>query len=146
MSDATKKKNDYEVGYGKPPKHSRFKTGQSGNPKGRPKGANGVTACLRRELESRITIREENRELRVSKAEAIAKRLTAVALKGDMKALLALLKIDPEMLADNETRDSDSKQTFAPDPVDFEILRDYLASTSEAEEDIKEEEGDHDGS
>ena len=28
---------DYEVGYGKPPKHSRFKPGQSGNPKGRPR-------------------------------------------------------------------------------------------------------------
>ena len=27
----------YEVGYGKPPKHTQFKKGQSGNPKGRPK-------------------------------------------------------------------------------------------------------------
>ncbi len=30
---------DYEIGYGKPPKHTRFKKGQCGNPKGRPKGA-----------------------------------------------------------------------------------------------------------
>ena len=32
-------KKDYEVGYGKPPKSGQFKPGQSGNPKGRPKGA-----------------------------------------------------------------------------------------------------------
>jgi hypothetical protein len=30
---------NYGVGYGKPPKASQFSPGQSGNPKGRPKGA-----------------------------------------------------------------------------------------------------------
>ena len=30
------KKKDYEIGYKKPPKHTQFKPGQSGNPKGRP--------------------------------------------------------------------------------------------------------------
>src|SRR6476620_6162861 len=29
----------YEVGYGKPPVKSRFNKGQSGNPRGKPKGA-----------------------------------------------------------------------------------------------------------
>jgi hypothetical protein len=28
----------YDVGYGKPPLHTRFRKGQSGNPKGRSKG------------------------------------------------------------------------------------------------------------
>ena len=32
-----KDKRDYEIGYGKPPKQTRFKPGQSGNPRGRPK-------------------------------------------------------------------------------------------------------------
>ena len=31
------KKKDYEVGYGRPPKKSQFRKGQSGNPSGRPK-------------------------------------------------------------------------------------------------------------
>lgn len=49
---------DYDVGYGKPPKRTQFKKGKSGNPKGRPKGAKGVKASLKRELESKITIQK----------------------------------------------------------------------------------------
>lgn len=39
MANRTTRKRDYEVGYGKPPEHSRFKKGQSGNPNGRPRKA-----------------------------------------------------------------------------------------------------------
>jgi hypothetical protein len=41
---------DYEVGYGKPPKHTRFKPGQSGNPKGRPKASKDFRSLLHRAL------------------------------------------------------------------------------------------------
>ena len=38
VNSMTEKKRDYEVGRGKPPVHTRFKKGQSGNPRGpRPK-------------------------------------------------------------------------------------------------------------
>ena len=36
MSD-DKTLDDYEVGYGKPPKNTQFRKGVSGNPRGRPK-------------------------------------------------------------------------------------------------------------
>ena len=39
----------YEVGNGKPPEHSRFKPGQSGNPRGRPKGAKNKIPGLHEE-------------------------------------------------------------------------------------------------
>ena len=42
--------SDYEVGYGKPPRKSQFKPGQSGNPKGRPKGRKGFSTILVEEL------------------------------------------------------------------------------------------------
>jgi Family of unknown function (DUF5681) len=39
---------DYKVGYGRPPEHSRFKRGQSGNPRGRPRKHRNFRTVLRR--------------------------------------------------------------------------------------------------
>ena len=72
----------YEVGYGKPPKHTRFKKGQSGNPKGRPEDTKNLKTDLREEMNEKITIREGADERPVSKQRALVKRLTAKAIKG----------------------------------------------------------------
>ncbi len=125
MSDYTK---DYEVGYGKPPKATQFKKGRSGNPKGRPKGAKGVSASLKRELETKITVREGSHEIRISKAEAIAKRLTAGALKGDTKLLMALLKLDSDLFNTSDMDAQESVRAVEPDAVDYDILRDFFSS------------------
>ena len=50
--------NSYEVGYGKPPRSGQFRKGQSGNPKGRPKGARGVKSLLDDALSKEITVSE----------------------------------------------------------------------------------------
>ncbi len=79
------------VGYGKPPVHTRFKPGQSGNPKGRRKGQRNVHTVVDEVLSQRITIREGNRTRSVSKLDAMIVTMVNAALKGDAKAQASLI-------------------------------------------------------
>jgi hypothetical protein len=80
-----------EVGYGKPPKHTQFKPGRSGNPNGRPKGTKNLKTDLIEELSERVAITENGRPLKVSKQRLMVKALTAKAVKGDTKAASILI-------------------------------------------------------
>lgn len=87
------KGKEYEVGYGKPPKTTRFKKGQSGNPKGRSGGTRNLKTDLVEELAERILIREGGRALKVSKQRALVKSLAAKALKGDTRSATLVLNL-----------------------------------------------------
>lgn len=78
--------NEEGVGYGKPPKSTRFKPGQSGNPRGRPKGARGLRNELKAELDEFVTITENGKSRRIRKRRLILKALAAKAAKGDVRA------------------------------------------------------------
>ena len=84
---------EYEVGYGKPPKHTRFQKGQSGNPRGRPKGARGLKADLRAELCEKIRITEGGRKRLLTKQQVIIKALAAKAAKGDTRAITKIVDL-----------------------------------------------------
>jgi hypothetical protein len=71
---------DERVGYGSPPKHSRFKKGRSGNPKGRPPNSRNFDSLLNEELEQKISVTERGATRRITKREAIAKRLVDMQL------------------------------------------------------------------
>ncbi len=83
----------YEVGYRKPPMHTRFKPGQSGNPRGRPKGTNNLKTDLMEELGEKILVREGDQSRRVSKQRAVLKSLMMRTLKGDARAASLLLSL-----------------------------------------------------
>ncbi|MFN9498079.1 MAG: DUF5681 domain-containing protein [Sphingomonadales bacterium] len=81
------KKNDYEVGYGKPPAHTRFRKGQSGNPSGKPKRVLSEDEILLRELASKVPVTEGGKQRRMSKLEVMLKQQVNLAMKGDPKAV-----------------------------------------------------------
>jgi uncharacterized protein DUF5681 len=82
---------DYAVGYGQPPKAHQFKPGQSGNPKGRPKGAKSEATILRDLLHERIEVQQAGRSRKIPTIQALLLRCRNAALKGDLKALAFLL-------------------------------------------------------
>lgn len=87
---------EFDVGYGKPPKHSQFKPGQSGNPKGRPKGAKSPFTLLQDELQKKVLIKEKGRLKSVTNLHAIMKRVIADTLGGkpsQTKLLFTLLHL-----------------------------------------------------
>ena len=86
-------KRDYSVGYGKPPVHSRFRPGQSGNPRGKAKGRKNLATALLEELSERVVVTENGRQRKLSKQTLILKRMVSDAAQGDAKARDQLLKL-----------------------------------------------------
>ncbi|MFC2950591.1 DUF5681 domain-containing protein [Marinicaulis aureus] len=91
MSDK-EKPEDYDVGYKRPPKHTRFKKGQSGNKKGRPKGSRNMTSILAEVMAQKVMIKINGRKKLVPLREAWAHQLGAAALRGNVREQIALMK------------------------------------------------------
>jgi hypothetical protein len=83
---------DYEVGYKKPPKHSRYQKGRSGNPKGRRPGCKNLWTLIDAELEDPIVVKENGRTQTITKRAALAKQLVNRALSGNAHSTAVVLK------------------------------------------------------
>ena len=91
----SKTRRDYEVGYGKPPLHTRFEKGQSGNPKGRPRGRKNLSSLLTEALNGWVIVVENGRRKKITKREAIITQLVNKSAAADLKAtqfVIALLQ------------------------------------------------------
>jgi hypothetical protein len=88
----------YEVGYGKPPRHTQFQKGQSGNPNGRPRGTKRLATLLNKALGQTVVVNEHGRQRRITMLEAIFAQLVTKAARGDHRAMQLLLLYQlPEM-------------------------------------------------
>ena len=82
---------DYKVGFGRPPQEHQFKPGQSGNPRGRPKGTKNYKTDLVEELQEQVLVTEGGRKQKLSKQRAMIKSLVARAVNGDPRAATAVI-------------------------------------------------------
>lgn len=91
MARSDKKNGAYEVGYGRPPKASRFKPGQSGNPRGRPKEAKSVDDVFQKRLFAKVKVQEKGRQTEMTVLEVIIGRLLKRAADGDNRSIAIVL-------------------------------------------------------
>ena len=86
--------SDYDVGYGRPPKHSQFKKGVCPNPRGRGKRGNlQIGEIMKRVLNATTEFRDRGKVKKASRLELSVRRLAASAAKGDIGSAALLLKL-----------------------------------------------------
>jgi hypothetical protein len=84
---------EQRVGYRWPPLTTRFRAGQSGNPRGRPRGARNLSTVVAAALSERVAINENGRRRRITKLEAAIKQLVNRAASGEARATQLLLAL-----------------------------------------------------
>jgi len=124
----SKENENYDVGFGKPPKSGQFEKGKSGNSKGRPKGARGLKTDLKAELGETVTITENGKTLKLSKQRLMIKQLASKAVKGDLRAINKLADLAIGVLG---VEDEAIKGPASLSMSDQAILDDYVKSQIE---------------
>jgi hypothetical protein len=116
MSDHAK------VGYGKPPKHGQFKKGQSGNPKGRPKGSKNFKTVLEDELHAAVTVKEGGEMKVISKQEALVKSIVNKGAGGHAQSAQLTTNLIKDYGLGDDLGASDAKKLG---PEDLAVLNDH---------------------
>jgi len=83
----------YTVGYKRPPQHTRFQPGVSGNPSGRRKGSKNIRSIFEKILGEEISLREGSTTKKITKAEAIVRSMVIGAMKGDPRSQQNLFRL-----------------------------------------------------
>ena len=110
-------KGDYQVGYRKPPRHSRFVKGQSGNPRGRSPGAQNMKTLLTQALNELVVVTDHGGRRKVSKRQAIVTQIVNRAAKPDFKAIPILLGMVCDIERDSDPQPADPSLTEADEQI-----------------------------
>jgi hypothetical protein len=103
-----------KVGPGNPPRHTRFKPGQSGNPNGRPKGSKNFATILQQQLRKKVTITVDGKPKRMAVQEVIARRLANDSMKGTTRAIELLIRLTSAKSDAGAGKDA-ARETALPD-------------------------------
>jgi hypothetical protein len=120
--------DDYEVGYGKPPKHRQFRPGQSGNPAGRRKGLRNLMTDVQSTLATPVQVTEGGRRRTRSTQQGVLLVLREMALHGQARAIELMFKLAQQSHGD--AAESEPAQPLAAE--DQAILDAYGAKIAGA--------------
>jgi hypothetical protein len=115
---------DYEVGYGRPPQHSRFKPGESGNPKGRRSRSRNMKTILAEVLDEPVQMKINGQLKRVSTMEAAVRVVVTRVFKSDPKAVAAFFVLLKQTGYGTELAESSPELLAGVDHE--EVLREFL--------------------
>ena len=133
----SERKRDYAVGRGKPPLHSRFKKGESGNPRGpRPKN---LPALLVAALDEKVVVTIDGERREITKREAVATQLVNKSTGANLRATKMLI---------DALKDVEGKAGVAPPPepaaftaADEEVMATFIARLRQSWEEERRERG-----
>ena len=126
-------RRNYPVGYGRPPRETQFKPGQSGNKHGRSKGSKNEATLINEILSRKIEIRERGKTRRISLLEGILLKFAEDALRGNPRSATFLL--NRKLLAES----SELPVSAELDKDDRKILESY---TQQLQEQFKKQEAE----
>jgi hypothetical protein len=81
------------VGYKRPPQHTRFKPGVSGNPSGGKKPRKKLKALFEQILNEEVSVRDGDGVKKITKAEALLRGVIVNSLQGDTRSIAMLLRL-----------------------------------------------------
>src|SRR5580693_1288710 len=114
---------DDEVGYGKPPRRTRFTKGQSGNPRGRLPGAKNLKTLLREALNEFVIVTENGGHRKITKRQAIITQLVNRSATADWRAIKILLDLVRDIEVQTEAASPETSAFTAADEKVIEQLR-----------------------
>ncbi len=106
MANDDQNNRDCSVGRCKPPIENRFRKGQSGNPKGRPRGSRNASSLWREELDERVAITENGKRRKVTRLAVIVKQVVKKAMSADLRACEMVFKMENHLERRDTTGDS----------------------------------------
>jgi hypothetical protein len=117
----TDRDKPYDVGYGRPPEGKRFRKGESGNPKGRPRGSKNIATLLDEELSERVPVNENGKRKTITMRKAITKQTVRKAASGNEKFIKLVFELDGL----KDARDGSVPSATAPtDDDDRQVIQD----------------------
>jgi Family of unknown function (DUF5681) len=117
-------RNDYEIGYRRPPVHTRFKVGNPGNPTGRRKKKKTVRQIFESAMMQRINVEQNGRSRSMTLQEVIIFKLVRTSAQGDLRAIRTTFAMWEHYRDSSDTVLDPSELAAA----DRKILEEYLAT------------------